>query len=226
MGPCTRRGGGRRADADRHIRHGHARAHRPAERTAAATPARCSRRCAAWSTAAATTPLRLLLVGGLDAQEERWLADLHVRELVEVNGQRLSVEAVAAQRAADALLLLTSPGHISQATGKLYEYLAARRPIIALADGNEAARIVSESEAGITIPPDDVAPSKRRWSRCSTAPSPRAVRATRPSAPGTATLHPPRRWPGWWRRRSPRTEGGASRASRPGSRSARSAGAR
>ena len=49
--------------------------------------------------------------------------------------------AIALQRRADALLLITS-ADVSQSTAKLYEYLAAGRPIIALADGNEAARIV------------------------------------------------------------------------------------
>lgn len=101
--------------------------------------------------------LRLVLVGGLDADEERMLAELDVRDLVQVVGQRPRVGAVAAQRDADALLLLTSPGHRSQATGKLYEYLTAARPIIALADGNEAARVIAQTGTGVSVPPDDVA---------------------------------------------------------------------
>jgi glycosyltransferase involved in cell wall biosynthesis len=63
--------------------------------------------------------------------------------------------AAALQRDADALLLLTSVGHASQATGKLFEYLTAGRPIIALARGNEAARIVSETSTGLTVAPND-----------------------------------------------------------------------
>lgn len=101
--------------------------------------------------------LRLVLVGGLDANEERMLAELDVRELVHALGQQSRMTAVATQRTADALLLLTSPGHASQATGKIYEYLAADRPIVALARGNEAARIVEQTGTGVTVDPTDEA---------------------------------------------------------------------
>ena len=100
--------------------------------------------------------LRLVLVGGLDAGEERALADLDVRQMVQVSGQQSRPTAVATQRAADALLLLTSPGHVSQATGKLCEYLVAKRPILALARGNEAERMVLETGTGVAVAPDDV----------------------------------------------------------------------
>ncbi len=71
-------------------------------------------------------------------------------------GQLSRDAAAALQRDADVLLLLTSPGHASQATGKLFEYLTAGRPIIALASENEAARIVQETRTGVTVAPDDV----------------------------------------------------------------------
>jgi glycosyltransferase involved in cell wall biosynthesis len=64
-------------------------------------------------------------------------------------------DALALQRSADVLVLITSRDP-SEATGKLFEYLAAGRPILALAEGNEAERIVRETNTGITVPPDDV----------------------------------------------------------------------
>lgn len=64
--------------------------------------------------------------------------------------------ALALQRRADALLLVTSP-HSGEATGKLAEYLGAGRPIIALAEDNEAARIVAETGAGVVVSPNDSA---------------------------------------------------------------------
>jgi len=63
--------------------------------------------------------------------------------------------SIALQRRAAVLVLLTSD-EVSQSTGKLYEYLAAGRPILALAAENEAARIVSETNTGVSVPPDDV----------------------------------------------------------------------
>lgn len=100
--------------------------------------------------------LNLVLVGGLDDNEQSMLRDLDIERLVQPLGQRSRMEAVGYQRASDAVVLLTSPGHRSQATGKLYEYLASGRPILALADDNEAARIIDETHTGATMAPDDV----------------------------------------------------------------------
>ncbi len=99
--------------------------------------------------------LRIVLAGRLDAAEKKLLAGLAPSAGVVHLGYLSRGQAASLQRDADALLLLTSPGHATHATGKLYEYLAAGRPIIALAHGNEAARIVSETGTGTTVAPDD-----------------------------------------------------------------------
>ena len=52
------------------------------------------------------------------------------------------------------LLLVTPPGLRSIATRKLFDYLAARRPVFALAEDNEAARILAETHAGVCVAPD------------------------------------------------------------------------
>ena len=63
---------------------------------------------------------------------------------------------LALQRAADTLLVVTGgAGRRSVATGKVFEYLAARRPILVLGEETEAARIVAEAGAGIAIPADE-----------------------------------------------------------------------
>jgi glycosyltransferase involved in cell wall biosynthesis len=71
-------------------------------------------------------------------------------------GQLSRGGSLALQRSADALLLITSAHHVSHATGKLFEYITAGKPIIALARGNEAARIVQETGTGVVVAPDDV----------------------------------------------------------------------
>ncbi len=63
--------------------------------------------------------------------------------------------AIALQHGATVNVLVTSRARKSVATGKVYEYLAARRPILALAEGNEAERIVRETDSGLCVPPDD-----------------------------------------------------------------------
>ncbi|MCD6727439.1 MAG: glycosyltransferase [Solirubrobacteraceae bacterium] len=98
--------------------------------------------------------LALVQVGPHSEADERRIAPLRERGLAVTLGSVPRLVSLALQRRADALLLITSD-EVSQSTGKLYEYLAAGRPIIALADGNEAARIVRETDAGTTLPPAD-----------------------------------------------------------------------
>jgi glycosyltransferase involved in cell wall biosynthesis len=98
---------------------------------------------------------RLVLAGRLDAELEQLIAGVD-GDVVEYLGRMPRERAIALQRGGDALLLLTSSRHVSHATGKLFEYLAAGKPIIALAKGNEAARIVEETGTGVTVAPDDV----------------------------------------------------------------------
>jgi glycosyltransferase involved in cell wall biosynthesis len=51
-------------------------------------------------------------------------------------------------------LLLLQPGHTVSVPGKVYEYLAAARPILALAEG-ETANVVGESGLGVSVRPGD-----------------------------------------------------------------------
>jgi glycosyltransferase involved in cell wall biosynthesis len=104
--------------------------------------------------------LRLVIAGPLTADERVELASPELAKVVRTVGELPRPEALKLQREADALLLITSRD-LSIATGKLYEYLAAGRPILALAGDNEAAAIVAETGTGRSVPPDDV-PGIRR----------------------------------------------------------------
>lgn len=57
----------------------------------------------------------------------------------------------------DALLLIlgSSETYIQASTGKLFEYIASKRPILALVPEGVAANIIRETNAGIVINPDD-----------------------------------------------------------------------
>jgi glycosyltransferase involved in cell wall biosynthesis len=104
---------------------------------------------------AALPALRFVVAGRLTATERNLIDRSGVAEAVVHLGVLDRADALALQRSADALLLLTSRNS-SEATGKIFEYLGAKRPILALAEGNEAARIVRETNTGISVPPDDV----------------------------------------------------------------------
>jgi len=67
-------------------------------------------------------------------------------------------EAIKEMRAADALLLALPGGHNAHTViaAKLFEYLAAQRPILVVGPaGGECEQIVRECHAGITVPFDD-----------------------------------------------------------------------
>jgi glycosyltransferase involved in cell wall biosynthesis len=100
--------------------------------------------------------IELVLAGRLDRDEQQLIDGLELGNMVRHVGQLSRAESIALQRNADALLLLTSPSLVWELPGKFFEYLSAGRPILALAKGNEAARMVEETGTGITVPPQDV----------------------------------------------------------------------
>jgi glycosyltransferase involved in cell wall biosynthesis len=99
--------------------------------------------------AAGRDDLDLLFAGPVSASERAAIeaADLdgHARAL----GSLPRSQALALQRSAGTLLLITGDEQSSVATGKLYEYFAAGRPILVLGERSEAARLVREAGAGI-----------------------------------------------------------------------------
>lgn len=101
------------------------------------------------------TPLRVHVIGDIadaekKAAEAAGLAD-YVTFLPAVSRR----EAHQHQLDADALLLITAPGQRSVATLKLFDYIGAGVPILALAQDNAAAEIVTSYGLGVTAPPDD-----------------------------------------------------------------------
>jgi len=121
------------------------------------------------------TRVRLVLAGRLTTADERLLAEARLGDAVLHLGLLDRAAALGLQRAADVLLLLTGTD-ASEATGKLYEYLAAGRPILALAQDNEAARIVEATSTGLAIPasdPDVIAAALRRAARAELPYAPR-----------------------------------------------------
>ena len=99
--------------------------------------------------------VQALFVGVATGEDLRLLDDPRWRAVTRYGGIVERPTVLGMQRAAGALVLLTSP-NTGEATGKLFEYLGSGRPIIALAGDNEAARIVAETGTGVSVPPHDV----------------------------------------------------------------------
>ena len=93
--------------------------------------------------------------------------------------------ALALQREADALLLIAQPTRSQLLNIKLFEYLAAGRPILALAAGTEAGRVAGELGAEV-VPADDPAAIAAALARvvAGRAPAPARTRSrTTPTPP-------------------------------------------
>ena len=92
-------------------------------------------------------------IAGPVTEDERALLQSDVSPArVKLLGSVPREQALALQRASDGLLLIASERRSQLANLKLFEYLAAGRPIVALAEGTEAARIVLETGAGDVVP--------------------------------------------------------------------------
>ncbi|HEY1832977.1 MAG TPA: glycosyltransferase [Solirubrobacteraceae bacterium] len=99
--------------------------------------------------------IELLLAGELSDEDRRLLGEYaDLGDVLRPLGRLEREQALALQREADVLILITSRNR-GEATGKLYEYMAAGRPVLALAADNEAARIVRETNLGRAVAPDD-----------------------------------------------------------------------
>ncbi|MEO6866923.1 MAG: glycosyltransferase [Gaiellales bacterium] len=109
--------------------------------------------------------LLVRLIGGLKPVELAAIAErTALQQLVEHVGFLRHDDVLAHQKAADLLMLYVAPGAGSQGvfTGKVFEYIAARRPVLALAPAdNVAAQLLAEvgatkASGGVRVDPDDV----------------------------------------------------------------------
>jgi glycosyltransferase involved in cell wall biosynthesis len=81
---------------------------------------------------------------------------LGIADVVEFLPRVSREESLRAMMRASALLLL-QPGHTVSVPGKVYEYLATGRPMLAIAEEGEISELVTRSGAGVFVRPDDEA---------------------------------------------------------------------
>jgi glycosyltransferase involved in cell wall biosynthesis len=93
---------------------------------------------------------RLRLLGSLDASARREVERGGLSSHIEVIGQTDHATAIDAMRNADALLLVanTTPGAEATVPGKLFEYLAIGRPVVAIAPAESSTADVLRQTGG------------------------------------------------------------------------------
>lgn len=105
----------------------------------------------------AASRLRIRFVGGLSPEAETFIRENHLADLIGATARVPHSAAIAELASADALLLLlvNNEGGRKWYPGKLFEYLAARKPIIAVAPEGITTRLVQSLGAGVVVDPSD-----------------------------------------------------------------------
>jgi glycosyltransferase involved in cell wall biosynthesis len=97
--------------------------------------------------------------GDLRPADRQWALDLGLGDRLEIDGFRPHRETLAAMKAADVLLLLVPRAGgrgLSVLSGKVYEYLASERPVLALVPPEgAAAELLRDTGAAWIADPDD-----------------------------------------------------------------------
>ncbi len=97
---------------------------------------------------------RLLLVGSLPRSAASRAAELGLTPYLEVRAPVPYAESLEVLGGADALAFIATGGMALTVPAKLYDYLAAARPILAVTDQPEPARLVAEAGLGEVARPD------------------------------------------------------------------------
>ncbi len=101
--------------------------------------------------------VRVRFVGNVGQVTADQVREMGLADVVEITGYVSHRQSIGYVLGADVLLLMIAPGPGSEGvlTGKIFEYLAAGRPILALTPKSAAGDLVLESRAGVVIDPDD-----------------------------------------------------------------------
>ncbi len=98
-------------------------------------------------------------VGNIGPGAHQLIETLDLGGVTHTTGYLPHRDSIAQLLSADVLLLVVGSGPGSEAvlTGKVFEYLAARKPILALAPPGAAADLMRQARAGVVVDPEDVA---------------------------------------------------------------------
>lgn len=110
----------------------------------------------------APSEARLAFAGGLRDEDVRTLRDEGLEGHVDRMGFVPYRDALGTLRAAHVLALVVPPSVALHIPGKLYDYLAARRPILALSANREVDAMLAETGSGLSAPYGDAEAGAQR----------------------------------------------------------------
>ncbi len=102
--------------------------------------------------------IQVWFVGNMGKLTAQAIEEAGLNDIVKMTGYLPHKQAVARLLAADLLLLVIGAGPGSEAvfTAKIFEYLAAGKPVLALVPEGPAEQLIREAGSGIVVHPDDI----------------------------------------------------------------------
>jgi glycosyltransferase involved in cell wall biosynthesis len=102
--------------------------------------------------------IEISFIGNISKLTRQHINSLNLNDVVKCTGYLSHEESISHLLCSDILLLVVGSGRGSEAiyTGKLFEYLAARKPILALADPGVASQLIETTQAGVVISPNNI----------------------------------------------------------------------
>ncbi len=102
--------------------------------------------------------IRICFVGGFGKKNEALVKEMGLEDVVELKGHVSHDKCIQYQTEADLLLLIiyTCEWSKSVLTGKLFEYIGARKPILALVPDGEAKDLIVKERLGRVVVPKDI----------------------------------------------------------------------
>ncbi len=112
--------------------------------------------------------VRLKFIGRFGTEVQEMFRASSIRNAIEVVSYLPHAESIRELLRADALLLVVDETKDSAeiVPGKVFEYLGARRPILALAPDGAVAELLRETRSGFVAPNQDVLAIKRAFLEC------------------------------------------------------------
>jgi glycosyltransferase involved in cell wall biosynthesis len=98
---------------------------------------------------------RTVFVGGVPPSSMKIIQDLHLEETVQVRRRVAHQQAVAEMRSAAVLLLLLHHTG-NRMPAKIYEYMAAGRPVLCITSSQPCIDLLRRSGIGLALPPGDL----------------------------------------------------------------------
>ncbi len=102
--------------------------------------------------------LRVNFIGGLPPSNLQFIEEHRLDDFVQVQSRVPHREAIQRMREADALILLIvgNEGGRKWYPGKIFEYMYARRPVLAIAPKGIATQLIEEAGMGLTVEPHEI----------------------------------------------------------------------